>query len=45
MTLKAYVDALRLQEAKRLLAHSDDKVVDIAYAVGFGSLSAFYHFF
>lgn len=45
MTPKAYADHLRLAEAKRLLASTDEHVIDIAYSVGFGSLSAFYHFF
>lgn len=45
MTPKAYSDALRLKEAQRLLANTDTKVIDIAYQVGFGSLTAFYGFF
>lgn len=45
MTPKAYADHLRLEEAKRLLKDTDKKVIDIAYSVGFGSLSAFYGFF
>lgn len=45
MTPKAYADHLRLEEAKRLLSDTDKKVIDIAYSVGFGSLSAFYTFF
>lgn len=45
ITPKAYADSLRLGEAKRLLAESDMKVIDIAYCVGFGSLPAFYAFF
>lgn len=45
MTPKAYSDALRLKEAQRLLADTDAKVIDIAYQVGFGSLTAFYSFF
>lgn len=45
MTPKAYADQLRLKEAKRCLAYTDHKVIDIAYSVGFGSLSAFYCFF
>lgn len=45
MTPKAYMDKLRLQEAKHLLPATDKKIIDIAYAVGFGSLSAFYRFF
>lgn len=45
MTPKAYADCLRLEEAKNLLLKTDMKIIDIAYSVGFGSLSAFYHFF
>lgn len=45
MTPKAYSDSLRLNEAQRLLLDTDAKVIDIAYHLGFGSLSAFYHFF
>lgn len=45
MTPKAYSDSLRLKEAQRLLLHTDTKVIDIAYQVGFGSLAAFYNFF
>lgn len=45
MTPKSYTDTLRLQEAERLLKDTNDEVIDIAYAVGFSSLSAFYRFF
>ncbi len=45
MTPKAYADNLRLEEAKHLLLDTDNKVIDIAYSVGFGSVSAFYSFF
>lgn len=45
MTPKAYMDQLRLEESKRLLSDTDKRVIDIAYSVGFGSLSAFYSFF
>ena len=45
MTPKAYMDMLRLKEAERLLAETDDKVIDIAGAVGFGGLSTFNRFF
>lgn len=45
LTPKAYVDKLRLEEAKRALAQTDRKVIDIAYTVGFASLSGFYIFF
>ena len=45
MTPKAYMDILKLREAKRLLSETDKKVIDIAASVGFGGLSAFNRFF
>lgn len=45
MTPKAYMDSLRLQEAKRLLSQTDLKIIDIAASVGFGGLSTFNRFF
>jgi AraC family transcriptional regulator of adaptative response / methylphosphotriester-DNA alkyltransferase methyltransferase len=45
VTLFEYVNRLRLEEAKRLLSRTNDEIIDIAYSVGFGSLSAFYRFF
>ena len=45
MTPKAYADSLRLKEAKSLLINTEDKIIDIAYSIGFASLSAFYSFF
>lgn len=45
MTPKAYMDSLRLNEAKRLLAQTDTKIIDIAASVGFGGLSTFNRFF
>ena len=45
MTPKAYADKLRLDKAKQFLIKTDMKIIDIAYSVGFGSLSAFYRFF
>ena len=45
MTPKAYADSLKLREAKRLLSDTDEKVIDIAYCIGFGSRSSFYTFF
>ncbi len=45
LTPKAYMDRLRLREAERLLATTDSKVIDIAAAVGFGSLATFNRFF
>lgn len=44
-TISAYAGELRLKEAKRLLAETDMPIVDVADAVGFGALSAFYRFF
>ncbi len=45
MTPSFYVNNLRYQEAIKLLEQTDKEVIDIAYSVGFGSLSAFYKFF
>lgn len=45
MTPKAYMDILKLKEAERLLSETEDKVIDIAEAVGFGGLSTFNRFF
>lgn len=45
VTLLEYVNRLRLQEAKRLLTETNDEIIDIAYSIGFGSLSSFYRFF
>lgn len=45
MTPKAYADSLKLQEAKRLLSDTGEKIIDIAHSIGFGSLSSFYSFF
>ncbi len=40
-----YVNELRYKEATRLLEKTNNEIIDIAYSVGFGSLSAFYKFF
>ncbi len=40
-----YLNAKRLNYAANLLLHSDQKIIDVAYAVGFQSLSRFYHLF
>ncbi len=45
VTPRGYVSDLRHREAQRQLAETDAEIIDIAYAVGFGSLSAFYKFF
>ena len=45
MTPRAYVDLLRLSEAKRLLVQTDAKIIDIAASVGFEGLSTFNRFF
>ena len=45
MTPKAYMDTLKRKQAQRLLSETDDKVIDIAGAVGFGGLSTFNRFF
>jgi AraC family transcriptional regulator of adaptative response / methylphosphotriester-DNA alkyltransferase methyltransferase len=45
VTPKKYYDNLRLEEAKKKLITTNDTIIDIAYSVGFQSLSAFYTFF
>ncbi len=45
ITPNEYVNDLRYKEAIRLLEQTESEVLDIAYSVGFGSLSAFYKFF
>ncbi|MEY8353527.1 Ada metal-binding domain-containing protein [Lachnospiraceae bacterium 54-53] len=45
LKLSEYTGGLRLSEAKRLLAGSDDPIIDIAYSTGFNGLSSFYRFF
>ncbi len=45
MTPSQYINELRHEEAKKLLIQSNDEIIDIAYSIGFGSLSAFYKFF
>ncbi len=45
ITPSCYISELRLAEAKKLLEKSNDEIVTIAFAVGFGSLSTFYKFF
>ncbi len=45
VTPNTYVLLLRLAEAKRLLIQTNDTIADIAYRVGFNSLSAFYRIF
>ena len=45
ITPKVYMDTLKLNEAKQLLVNTNDKISDIAQAVGFGSLPTFNRFF
>lgn len=45
MTLAEYINANRLQSAKARLTGSNEGVPDIAFSVGFESVSAFYRFF
>ncbi len=45
LTLAEYAGNLRLAEVKRLLSDTNNGIIDIAYSVGFGGLSAFYRFF
>ncbi len=44
-TPSTYVNDLRYNEALRCLLETDNEIIDIAYSVGFSSLSAFYKFF
>ena len=41
----AYLDTLRIREATRLLKETNTPVVEIAFALGFESVTAFYAFF
>lgn len=45
MTPIHYINQLRINKAAELLAHKNDAILDIAYATGFKSLSAFYECF
>ncbi len=45
ITPSQYMNNLRYGEAQKLLTQSNNEIIDIAYSVGFGSLSAFYKFF
>ncbi|MEA5095045.1 MAG: Ada metal-binding domain-containing protein [Sedimentibacter saalensis] len=45
VTMSEYVGNLRLEEAKRLLLHTDDEIIEISCSVGFDGLSSFYRFF
>lgn len=45
MTPGEYLTQHRLSQAQRLLATTDARVVDIAFAAGFGSVSQFYEVF
>ncbi len=45
ITPSRYVNELRYMEATRLIINTNKEIIDIAYLVGFGSLSAFYKFF
>ena len=40
-----YLNQKRAEHAKRLLAETDMAIIDVAYDIGFDSLSAFYIFF
>lgn len=45
VTINEYTNSLRLLKAKAKLKETDEPIIHIAYATGFGSLSAFYRFF
>ncbi|QTF91989.1 helix-turn-helix domain-containing protein [Halomonas sp. BM-2019] len=44
-SIKQYINGLRINQAKALLADTDRPILDIALAVGFGSSSRFYEVF
>jgi len=44
-TLLDYVTAMRLSHAQRLLTTTDEKIISVAFAAGFGSASRFYAVF
>ena len=44
-TPNEFMNELRIEEIKRSLVETDDLIIDIAYEVGFNSLSPFYRFF
>ncbi len=45
ITPSQYMNDLRYEEAQKLLLQSNSEIIDIAYSIGFGSLSTFYKFF
>ena len=45
MTLSEYVNGMRLEKAAEMLAVTDEKVAEIAYAVGFASVTYFNRLF
>lgn len=45
VTVSEYVRRLRLEEARKRLVNSNEDIINIAYSIGFGSLSGFYRFF
>lgn len=45
VTPSEYMNELRIHEAKSRLAATGESIIDIAYSVGFNSLSAFYRLF
>lgn len=44
-TINEYSNALRLEAAKDKLKNSNEQIIDIAYSLGFESISAFFTFF
>ncbi len=45
VTPNQYINILRIKLAKELIINTNDKIVDIAYAVGYNSVSVFYRVF
>lgn len=44
-TINEYSNVIRLEAAKDKLRNSDEQIIDIAYSLGFESISAFFAFF
>lgn len=45
VSISEYLNNVKVEEVKKRLVYTDDRVIDIAYSVGFGSISGFYRFF
>lgn len=45
MSVREYIDAARLEQAKHMLRECREPVIEVAFAAGFESVSSFYRFF